>query len=290
MTVSYTFSLNLIAMKSSLFVRAILLLTAGLFLSSCAVVREGQVGVKRKLGKYADVPYRDGLRMYNPFTSTIVKVSTQTENMEVELNIPSKEGLTIRSEVSILYKVIPKDAPDVLREIGRDYENEVILPVFRSAVSDVSSRYFAKDMHTGQRAVIEVAIRDQMMENLKGRGIDVEAVLLKSIQMPASLSRAIEAKLAAEQQAQRMEFILQEETQEAQRKRIQAEGVRDAQSIISEGLNPMILQFKSIEAFQELAKSPNAKVIITDGDLPTPMLGTSDFNDTGMLLKTSGSN
>ncbi|MFK8058376.1 MAG: prohibitin family protein [Saprospiraceae bacterium] len=275
-------------MNTSLLVRSILLLTAGLLLSSCAVVREGQVGVKRKLGKYADVPYNDGLRMYNPFTSSIVKVSTQTENMEVELSIPSKEGLTIRSEVSILYKVIPKDVPDVLRQIGKDYENEVILPVFRSAVSDVSSRYFAKDMHTGQRAVIEVAIRDQMMVQLEGRGIEVEAVLLKSIQMPASLSRAIEAKLAAEQQAQRMEFVLLEEKQEAERKRLQAEGVRDAQRIISEGLNPMILQFKSIEAFQELAKSPNAKVIITDGDLPTPMLGTSDFNDTGMLLKTNG--
>lgn len=288
MKVSFTFHLTLSVMNTSLLVRSILLLTAGLLLSSCAVVREGQVGVKRKLGKYADVPYNDGLRMYNPFTSSIVKVSTQTENMEVELSIPSKEGLTIRSEVSILYKVIPKDVPDVLRQIGKDYENEVILPVFRSAVSDVSSRYFAKDMHTGQRAVIEVAIRDQMMVQLEGRGIEVEAVLLKSIQMPASLSRAIEAKLAAEQQAQRMEFVLLEEKQEAERKRLQAEGVRDAQRIISEGLNPMILQFKSIEAFQELAKSPNAKVIITDGDLPTPMLGTSDFNDTGMLLKTNG--
>lgn len=275
-------------MKTSLFFRFFLLLIAGLMLSSCAVVREGQVGVKRKLGKYADVPYRDGLRMFNPFTSTIVKISTQTENMEVELSIPSKEGLTIQSEVSILYKVIPKDAPDVLREIGRDYEREVILPVFRSAVSDVSARYFAKDMHTGQRAVIEDAIKDQMMVQLEGRGIEVEAVLLKSIQMPASLSRAIEAKLAAEQQAQRMEFVLLEEKQEAERKRLQAEGVRDAQRIISEGLNPMILQFKSIEAFQELSKSPNAKIIITDGDLPTPMLGTSDFNNAGILLKTQG--
>jgi len=277
-------------MQASFLVRFLLLLTAGVLLSSCAVVREGQVGVKRKLGKYANVPYQDGLRIFNPFTSTIVKVSTQTENMEVALNIPSKEGLTIRSEVSILYRVIPKEAPDVLREIGKNYENAVILPVFRSAVSDVSARYFAKDMHTGQRAIIEEAIRDQMMVQLEGRGIEVEAVLLKSIQMPASLSRAIEEKLAAEQQAQRMEFVLLEESQEAQRKRIQAEGVRDAQRIISEGLNPMILQYKSIEAFQELSNSPNAKVIITDGDLPTPMLGTSDFNDAGMLLRTSSGN
>ena len=271
-------------MKSSLFVRFTLFVLAGLLLSSCAVVREGQVGVKRKLGTYADVPYKDGLRFFNPVVSRIVKVSTQTENMEVDLSIPSKEGLNIRSEVSILYRVVAKEAPDLLREIGKDFETAVILPVFRSAVSDVSSRYYAKDMHTGQRAVIEVAIKDQMMQQLKGRGIEVEAVLLKSIQMPSSLARAIEAKLEAEQQAQRMEFVLQEERQEAERKRLQAEGIRDAQRIISEGLNPMILQFKSIEAFQQLASSPNAKIIITDGDLPTPMLGTSDFNNTGVLL------
>jgi len=107
-----------------------------------------------------------------------------------------------------------------------------------------------------------------MMTNLEGRGITIEAVLMKSIQLPASLATAIEAKLAAEQEAQRMEFVLQSEKLEADRKKIDAIGVRDAQKIITEGLNPMILQFKSIEAFKELSKSNNAKVIITDGKLP----------------------
>lgn len=249
----------------------LLYLAAFSFVTSCAVVREGEVGVKRTFGKYADKPYTEGLRIFNPLTSSIVKVSTQTENMEVELMIPSKEGLNIRSEVSILYRVIPNEVPDVLREIGPNFERNIILPVFRSAVSDVSSRFLAKDMHTSERAVIEQAIEDQMMKLLEGRGVEIEAVLLKSIQLPASLARAIEQKLEAEQQAERMKFVLDEERREADRKRIEAEGIRDAQAIISEGLNPNVLQFRSIEAFMELAKSPNTKIIVTDGDMPMIM-------------------
>jgi len=240
-------------------------------LSSCAVVRQGEVGVKRKLGTYSDSPYTEGLRIFNPLTSRIVKVSTRTENMEVELSIPSKEGLNIRSEVSILYQVLGQETPKLLREIGPNFERNIILPVFRSAVSDVSARFLAKDMHTSERAVIERAIKEQMMVLLDGKGIQIEAVLLKSIQLPPSLARAIETKLEAEQQAERMKFVLEEEKREAERKRIEAEGVRDAQAIISEGLNPKILQFKSIEAFMELAKSPNAKIIVTDGDMPMIM-------------------
>lgn len=257
-------------MKRSIFLYAVLLILSGA-ISSCAVVREGEVGVKRTLGTYKDKPFEDGLRVFNPFTSTIVKVSTRTENLEVSLTIPSKEGLNIMSEVSILYNVIPKEAPDILRNIGPEYERNIILPVFRSAVADVSSRFFAKDMHTGQRAIIEDEIRQQMMKLLDGKGIVIESVLLKSIQLPGSLARAIEEKLEAEQNAQRMEFILEQERREADRKRIQAEGIRDAQNIISQGLDPLLLQFKAIEAYLELAKSPNAKIIITEGG-NTPLM------------------
>ncbi len=254
----------------------------GLMLSSlsmsCTVVKQGEVGVKRTFGRYADRPYTEGLRAFNPFTSVIVKVPVQTENMEVSLNLPSKEGLNIRADISILYNLQPSKAPDILREIGRSYEANVILPVFRSTVADVTARYFAKDMHTGQRAIIEEAIKTQMGGLLKDRGIIIEAVLIKSIQLPANLARAIEEKLEAEQRALRMEFVLQEAQQEAQRRRIEAEGVRDAQNIISQGLDPNLLQFKSIEAFLELAKSPNTKVIITDGDMPMLM----DLQDTNV--------
>lgn len=237
-------------------------------LTSCAVVREGEVGVKRTLGKYSDKPYTEGLKMYNPLVSTVVRVPTQTENLEVALNLPSKEGLNIAADISILYNVVGRNAPNLLRNVGLDYESNVILPVFRSAIADVSSRYFAKDMHTGQRAAIEIAIKEQMSDLLEGKGILIEAVLFKSIKLPRNLATAIEEKLQAEQQALRMEFVLQEAKSEAERKIIEAEGVRDAQLIISEGLTPNILQFKSIEAFMEISKSPNTKVIVSDGDMP----------------------
>jgi prohibitin 1 len=262
-------------MKKSLFLLFVLALTA-----SCAVIREGEVGVKRTLGTYKDKPIMNGLRWFNPLATSIVKVSTRTENLEVALTIPSREGLNINSDVSILYNVIPASAPNILRNIGPDYERNIILPVFRSAVADVSSRFFAKDMHTGERGKIEEDIRVQMQKLLDDKGIEIEAVLLKSIQLPPTLARAIEAKLEAEQNAQRMEFVLQQEKQEAQRKRLQAEGIRDAQNIISQGLDPMLLQFKAIEAFMELSKSPNAKVIITDGKGLPMMIDPIQMSDT----------
>lgn len=257
-----------------------------MILPSCVTVRQGEVGVKRKFGKYNDKPYESGVRVFNPFTSTIVKVSTRTENLEVDLTIPSREGLNIGAGVSILYNVEASKTPDLLREIGREYERNIILPIFRSAVADVSSRFYAKDMHTGERATIEDAIRDQMMKLMGDNGIVIESVLMKSIRLPNSLARAIEQKLEAEQNALQMEFVLQEEKQEAERKRIQAAGVRDAQSIIAEGLDENILRFEAIKAFVELAKSPNAKVIITDGN-STPLLAnpqmTAPHNENAAL-------
>lgn len=265
------------------------------FTTSCTVVRQGEVGVRRTLGKYNDRPIKDGVRFFNPFVTTVIKVPTQTVNLEVSLNIPSKEGLTIQSEVSILYNVQGGKAADVLRQIGPDYERNLILPVFRSAVADISSRFFAKDMHTGERAQIEEQIRILMDKTLDEKGIEVENVLLKSIQLPKSLARAIEEKLEAEQGAQRMEFVLQQEQREAERKRIQAQGVRDAQNIISQGLTQEVLQFKAIEAFLELAKSPNAKIVITDGkqmpmmmdaNIP-PASGTNSLNRSGISTTTT---
>lgn len=237
-------------------------------LQSCVTIKQGEVGVKRKLGTFSDVGYTEGLKVYNPFVSQIITISTQTENLEVGLNIPSKEGLNIFSEVSILYNINPKEAPEILRNIGVNYEDNVILPVFRSAVADVSANYLAKDMHTGERSSIEKSIKDRMDSYLIEKGIRIEAVLLKSIQLPKSLSMAIEEKLEAEQQAERMNFILTQSEREAEQKRIEAKGIRDAQLIIAEGLDEKILQFKSIEAFDNLSSSNNAKIIISDGDLP----------------------
>lgn len=237
--------------------------------AACTVVRQGEVGVQRTLGKYENRANTGGLEFFNPFVATVVKIPVRTVNLLVSSRLPSKEGLNIGAEISILYKIQPDKAPILLRTVGKNYEDNIILPVFRSAVADISAQFLAKDMHTGSRGAIETAIQDRMAGLLAPRGIEVEAVLIKSIQLPANLARAIEAKLEAEQQALRMEFVLNEARQEAERKRIEAEGVNRAQSIIAQGLTPAVLQFKSIEAFLELARSPNAKVIVSDGDMPT---------------------
>jgi len=239
------------------------------------VIRQGEVGVKRTLGKIKPQALPEGVQTFNPLLTRIIKIPTRTVNLEVRAPLPSKEGLTVQSDVSILYRVEGSYAPKIVEQIGLSYAEVVILPVFRSAVTDVSSRYFAKDMHTGQRADIERAIREVMMAQLKDRGFVVESVLLKSITLPAGLTRAIEEKLASEQDAQRMQFVLDKERQEAQRRIIEAEGTRDAQKIINEGLTPMLIRFKTIEAFYKLSTSPNAKVIITNGESPL-MLSTQD--------------
>jgi prohibitin 1 len=264
----HTIQKSTIMKNTSFFRFGLVLVVVSSMLQSCTVVRQGEFGVKRTFGKYSDKVYTSGLKGFNPFTSTIIKVSGQTENIEVQVNIPSREGLTIGSEVSILYNIKQKDAPDLLRNVGLNYEETIILPVFRSAVADVTSKYYAKDMHSGNRAEIEIAIRELMMKTLAAKGIVVEAVLLKSIVLPKNLTKAIEDKLESEQQAQRMEFVLQQERQEAERKRIQAQGVSDANRIISDGLNPQVLQYKALEAWLELSQSPNAKVIITNGTVP----------------------
>jgi regulator of protease activity HflC (stomatin/prohibitin superfamily) len=245
----------------------ILVLFLALLTTSCAVIRPGEAGVRQKLGKLDTEVTTQGTLFFNPFTTRVIKESIQTSNLELLLNLPSKEGLSVESEISILYRLEVEKVPNILENIGPNYQG-VITSVFRSASADVCSQFFAKDMHSGKRAEIEAAIQTKMAENLIDQGIIIEAVLMKSIKLPLGLSRSIEQKLQAEQDAMRMEFILQQERLEAQRKIIEAEGTRDAQMILSEGLTPAIIQIKSIEAFRELAKSVNSKVIITDGKTP----------------------
>lgn len=245
-----------------------------LMLSSCVVVRQGEAAMKRRAGKLVGEPITERMKLFNPFVSMYLKVPVRTTNLEVNLDIPSKEGLNIRCETSILYRVEFEKVPDVLRRVGTEYERDMISPVFRSALADVSARFMAKDMHTGQRSVIEKEVRELMMETLGDRGFVIEEVLMKRIILPQALSVAIEEKLSAEQESQRMQFVIEQERQEADRKRIQAEGIRDAQKTLSEGLTPEVLRFEAIDAFKELSKSPNAKVIITGGDTPLMIDGT----------------
>lgn len=286
------------------------LLLASIVLSSCTVVRPGEVGIKQRLGKISNEALSEGPKAYNPFTTNIITLPTRTVNLEIKSSLPSKEGLTITSVMSILYRIRPSSAPTLLRDIGRAYESEVILPVFRSAAADVSSRFLAKDMHSGERAVIEAQIRDRMAEILEPKGLIVDNVLMKSIVLPSGLSRSIEEKLQAEQDAQRMEFIKQREQLDAERRIIQAQGERDAAVIkadadrqgveiqaagdaaatrlqaeaqaeanagLQQSLTDEVLRYRAIEAFLQMAKSENSKIIITNGESPFLGLPTEEL-------------
>ena len=264
-------SLNNSIFKSNKIMRnlSISILVLGLFCTSCAVVRPGEVGIKQTLGKFSKEVKTQGTVIYNPLISRVIKESTKTSNIKLVLTLPSKEGLSVNSEISILYRLQANKVASVLENLGQSYES-VITSVFRSAASDVCAKFFAKDMHSGMRADIEREILEKMKVNLEKQadGIDLIAVLMKRIQLPRGLASSIERKLQAEQDAMRLKFVLQQETLEAERKIINAKGERDAQLIIAEGLTPEVLKLKAIEAFKELAKSENAKTIITDGKTP----------------------
>ena len=236
---------------------------------SCAVIRPGEVGIKQKLGKFSNEVIKEGSVLYNPILSKVVKESTQTQNIKLILSLPSKEGLSVQSEISILYRLEENKVASVLENLGKNYES-IVTSVFRSAASDVCAQFFAKDMHSGVRSKIEGEILSKMKVNLEkqANGVDLIAVLMKQIQLPRGLANSIERKLQAEQDAMRMDFVLNQERKEAERKIISAKGERDAQIIISEGLTEGVLKNKAIEAFKQLSNSKNSKIIITDGNTP----------------------
>ena len=256
-------------MKTKIF----LLCCLSAIICSCAVIRPGDVGIKRRLGKLQNKTKTQGVFLYNPFVTMIVRVPIRTINKEIRLNLPSKEGLNVKAEISILYHIEEDKVREIIESVGRNYEKTLILSTFRSASADVCARFFAKDMHSGKRGEIEKEIKKQMATILKGRGFQIEAVLLKSITLPTGLYSAIESKLRAEQQAQQMTFVLQREEKEAERKRIEAEGIRDAQLIIKEGISEGNIQWQSLQVLKEIATSPNAKLILTDGKTPVLING-----------------
>jgi regulator of protease activity HflC (stomatin/prohibitin superfamily) len=252
------------------------LLVALPVLTGCATIRQDEIGVKTSFGRISSGPLQPGAQFLIPGVNSVLRVPARVVNREVRLEMPSKEGLNVAAEVSILYRAKTENIRQILETSGTRYEEDVIIPVFRSSAADVSARYMAKDMHSGTRIGIEQAIRTQMMETLGPKGFVVENVLLKSIRLPADLARAIEEKLEAEQRSEQMRFVLDREKQEAERRTIEAQGIRDSWAIIAQGLTPSIISYQSIEAFRELARSPNAKVIVTDGR--APMLLTNELN------------
>lgn len=171
-------------MKTS---KIIYLLLLPLIVSSCAIIRPGEVGLKQKLGKLSEGVYKQGTVLYNPIIIKVFRTNVQINNIELSLSLPSKEGLSIVAQISILYRVDENSVPKVDRNLGQGYET-IISNVFRSASADICSKYFAKDMHSGMRAEIESEIKGKMSETLEQQGINVNSVLMKSIQLPAGLA------------------------------------------------------------------------------------------------------
>lgn len=172
------------------------------FFSSCAVIRPGEVGVKQKIGKLSDNILEEGAHLYNPFATKIVKASIRTENLELSLNLPIKEGLNVFSEISILFHLEKSMVPDLITTVGLKYYG-IITSVFRSASADVCSQFVAKDMHSGRRAEIEEEIRIKMDENLRSKGIMIESVLLKTIKLPDVMGYIILSKTEWKQSKKR---------------------------------------------------------------------------------------
>ncbi|MCU7495294.1 MAG: prohibitin family protein [Ignavibacteria bacterium] len=225
------------------------------------VIPAGSVGVVDFLGMVSDNTLKAGVNLVNPLAN-VVKFSVKTQEVKENMSVPSKEGLSIQLEISVLYSLNPENASRVYKTLGENYAEIILVPQFRSVVRGITSAYEAKALYTSQREELANAIQKELSKLVNPRGITVEAVPLRQIVLPAGLTASIEEKLKAEQESQRMEFVLKKEAQEAERKRIEAKGIADFQAVISKGITSQLLKWKGIEATEKLANSQNSKVIV----------------------------
>jgi regulator of protease activity HflC (stomatin/prohibitin superfamily) len=189
-------------------------------------------------------------------------MSIQTQTIKESASVPSSEGLVMNLDTSLIYHLNPDKAAEVFQRIGANYENVVVEPTLRASIRESTASHSANALYTGEREMVAKQIYDQLVGQLNQRGLIVESVLLRDIQLPQTLKASIEAKQQAEQEALAMNFRLQKEKQEAERKRIEAGGIRDFQQIVAQGISPALLEWKGIEATENLAKSGNAKVVV----------------------------
>lgn len=254
-----------------------IILTVAVFFilfSFIRIVPAGTVGIVDLFGKVASAERKPGLNLVNPFARLII-FNTKTEEVKEVMTVPSKEGLTIRLDVSILYRVKEDNASDIYSTIGEKYRRIVIVPQFRAAARGVTVNYEAKSLYTSSRDEIAARLADDLENMLAERGVILEKVLLRSIQLPKTVSKAIEVKLKAEQESEQMKFVLQKERQEAERRVIEAEGISKAQKIINETLTPAYLQHEAIQAQMKMSESPNhTTVYIPTGDNGIPLVRT----------------
>ncbi len=240
-------------------VGAILLLI--LLFSSITSIPTGNVGVLTLFGRVTGDVLGEGIHLINPLKS-VQKLSVQTQSVKESANVPSNEGLILALDTSLLFRLDKNKAAQVFQTVGEDYAAKIVEPTLRAAIRASTSAHTANALYTNARELVQQQIQDELTTQLAARGVIVEAVLLRDVQLPAMLKGSIEAKQQAEQDALRMSFILQKEKQEAERKRIEAQGIADFQKIVAQGISPQLLEWKGIEATEKLALSNNAKVVI----------------------------
>ena len=232
-----------------------------LLFASVTRVQSGHVGVLTLFGRVTGEVLSEGIHMINPFKSSN-EMSIRTQEIKESASVPSAEGLVMNLDTSLIYHLDPEKAADVYQKIGPNYSNVFIEPNLRAAIREATASHTANALYSGERELVAKQIRDQLTTLLGQRGILVESILLRDIQLPQTLKVSIEAKQQAEQEALAMSFRLQKEKQEAERKRIEAAGIRDFQQIVAQGISPQLLEWKGIEATENLAKSANAKVVV----------------------------
>ncbi len=282
-----TISPNLVFFKYAKTLKIVGAVFAIIGLTSSAVVQvdAGEVGVQSIFGKVQSSTLNSGLNFVNPLAKVIV-FDAKTQNYTMSsvhdegdkegddaIRVLTADGLEVVVDLTVLFRIIPSEAPRVLREIGEDYKDKVVRPITRTMIRDNAVYYDAVALYSLKRNEFQQRIYRDIENNFKKRGLVLEQLLIRNINLPTSVKTTIESKINAEQDAQKMQFVLQKEKQEAERKRVEAQGIADYQKILSTGLSDKQLQYESIIAQKELAKSPNAKVIIMGGKSAPIILG-----------------
>jgi len=246
----------------------------GLLTSSIRQVDAGYVGVKSLFGKVQNETLSSGLNMVNPLIDvTPIDIKTQNYTMsgvhdegnktgDDAIKVLTADGLEVTIDLSVLYRVNPAETPKMLREIGINFEDKIVRPIARTRIRDNSVYYDAVALYSTKRDEFQARIFKTIENDFKQRGLILENLLVRNITLPASVKSTIEQKINAEQEAQKMQFVLQKEKQEAERKRVEAQGISDYQRIISMSLSDRQLQYEQIKAMKELAASGNAKIIV----------------------------
>ena len=244
-------------------------------ITSCIIqIEAGEIGVQKLFGKVQNDVLPSGLHFINPLLN-VEKMDIRTQNYTMSgvhdegqktgddaIRALTSDGLEVVIDLTVLYKVLPMEAPRIVRETGLDYNDKIVRPVTRTKIRDNAVYYDAVALYSTKRDEFQNRIFKSIESDFKRRGLLLEQLLVRNITLPAMVKTAIEQKITAEQDAQKMQFVLQKEKQEAERKRVEAQGISDYQRIISESLTDRQLQYEQIKAMKELAGSTNAKMVI----------------------------